>query len=147
MAYLLRPQEVDVDIGISGGRINAVMAEVFTHVLRGGLRKQPINAFPWENNIKKKSLGFCFGSFVWFRLCGGLGFLVCFGWFEVLFCFVFFKRDASLLLWLSKLWRDKHSNEKSNHFRHRIAKSQHKHIKICTLIQLQKSKGGKRTIH
>lgn len=78
MIYLLWPQEVDVDIGISGSRINAVMAEVFTHVLWGGLRQQPINAFPWENNTKK-SLGFCFGSFVLFRLYGGLGLFVCFG--------------------------------------------------------------------
>lgn len=48
-SYLLWPQEVDVDIGIPGGGINAVMAEVFTHILRGGLRQQPINTFPWEN--------------------------------------------------------------------------------------------------
>lgn len=88
MAYLLRPQEVDVDIGISGGRINAVMAEVFTHVLRGGLRKQPINAFPWENNIKKKVWGF-----VLVRLFG-LGFVVVWGFWFVLaglrFCSVLF---------------------------------------------------------
>lgn len=90
MTYLLWPQEVDVDIGVSGGRINAVMAEVFTHVLWGGLRQQPINAFPWENNTKKKSLGFCFGLSLLFRLCGGLGFLVSFGWFKVLFCFRLF---------------------------------------------------------
>lgn len=83
-----------------------------------------------------------------------LGFVVVWGFWFVLaglrFCSVlgFFLRDVSLLLLgLNKLWRDKHSNQKSNHFRHCIAKSQHKHIKICTFIQLQNSKGGKRTIH
>lgn len=72
--YLLWPQEVDVDVGISGGRINAVMAEVFTHVLWGGLRQEPINAFPWENNAnkkkKKKDWGFVLGRWFW------LGFVV-----------------------------------------------------------------------
>lgn len=38
-SYLLWPQEVDIDIGIPGGWINAIMAEVFTHILRGGLRQ------------------------------------------------------------------------------------------------------------
>lgn len=47
-SYLLRSQEVDVDVGIPSGRVDAVMAEVFTHILRGGLRQQPVNAFPWR---------------------------------------------------------------------------------------------------
>jgi len=45
-SYLAKAEEVDVNIGISGDRVDAVLAEVFTHILRGGLRQQPINAFP-----------------------------------------------------------------------------------------------------
>lgn len=45
-SYLAWPEEVDINIGIPGDRIYAVLAEVFTHILRGGLRQQPINAFP-----------------------------------------------------------------------------------------------------
>lgn len=45
-SYLAWPEEVDVDIGIPGHRVDAILAEVFAHVLRGGLRQQPINAFP-----------------------------------------------------------------------------------------------------
>lgn len=87
MTYLLWPQEVDVDIGVSGGRINAVMAEVFTHVLWGGLRQQPINAFPWENNTKKKVWGFVLVHLFY------LGFVVVWGFWFLLaglrFCSVF----------------------------------------------------------
>lgn len=46
MAHLAWPEEVDVDIGIPSDRVDAILAEVFAHVLRGGLRQQPINAFP-----------------------------------------------------------------------------------------------------
>jgi hypothetical protein len=45
-SYLAWPEEVDVDIGIPSDRVDAILAEVFAHVLRGGLRQQPINAFP-----------------------------------------------------------------------------------------------------
>lgn len=44
-SYLARAEEVDINVGVSGDRVNAVLAEVFTHILRGGLRQQPINAF------------------------------------------------------------------------------------------------------
>lgn len=45
-SYLARPEEVDINIGIPSDRVDAILAEVFAHVLRGGLRQQPINAFP-----------------------------------------------------------------------------------------------------
>lgn len=45
-SYLAWPEEVDVNIGIPSDRVDAVLAEVLAHVLRGGLRQQPINAFP-----------------------------------------------------------------------------------------------------
>lgn len=45
-SYLAWPEEVDVNVGIPSDRVDAILAEVFAHVLRGGLRQQPINAFP-----------------------------------------------------------------------------------------------------
>lgn len=44
--YLDWSEKVDVNIGISGDWVYAVLVEVFTHILRGCLRQQPINAFP-----------------------------------------------------------------------------------------------------
>lgn len=54
-SYLAWPEEVDVNIGISGDRVYAVLAEVFTHILRGGLGQQPINTLPaiTHNNINR----------------------------------------------------------------------------------------------
>lgn len=45
-SHLAWPEEVDVDIGIPSDWVDTVLAEVLTHILRGGLRQQPINTFP-----------------------------------------------------------------------------------------------------
>lgn len=39
---------VDVQVGVAGDGVNAVLVKVFTDVLRGGLRQQPVNALPEE---------------------------------------------------------------------------------------------------
>lgn len=49
-SHLAWPEKVDIHIGVSGDGVNAVLAEVLAHVLRGGLRQQPINAFPATTN-------------------------------------------------------------------------------------------------
>ncbi len=37
-----------VEVGVAGGRVNGVLLKVFTDVLCGGLRQQPVDALPEE---------------------------------------------------------------------------------------------------
>lgn len=45
---LVRPYVVEVQVGVAGGRVDAVLLKVFTDVVRGGLRQQPVNTLPGE---------------------------------------------------------------------------------------------------
>lgn len=46
MTNLVRPYVVDVQVGVAGGGVDAVLLKVFTDVVWGGLRQQPINTLP-----------------------------------------------------------------------------------------------------
>lgn len=37
-----------VEVGVAGGRVNGVLFKVFTDVLCGGLRQQPVETLPEE---------------------------------------------------------------------------------------------------
>lgn len=47
-ADLVWPDVAGVQVGVAGGRINAVLLKVLTDVVWGGLRQQPVNALPEE---------------------------------------------------------------------------------------------------
>lgn len=47
-ADLVWPDVAGVQVGVAGGRVNAVLLKVLTDVVWGGLRQQPVNTFPEE---------------------------------------------------------------------------------------------------
>lgn len=42
------PHAVDIQVGVAGGGVDAVLLKVFTDVVWGGLRQQPVNTLPEE---------------------------------------------------------------------------------------------------
>lgn len=42
------PYVVGVQVGVTGGGVDAVLLKVFTDVVWGGLRQQPVNTLPEE---------------------------------------------------------------------------------------------------
>lgn len=43
---LVRPYVADVQVGVAGGWVDAVLLKVLTDVVWGGLRQQPVNTLP-----------------------------------------------------------------------------------------------------
>lgn len=41
-----------VEVGVAGGRVNGILFKVFTDVLCGGLRQQPVDTLPEEQDSR-----------------------------------------------------------------------------------------------
>ena len=46
---LVRPYVAGGQVGVTGGGVDAVLLKVFTDVVWGGLRQQPVNALPEDD--------------------------------------------------------------------------------------------------